>query len=60
MNLKIRVKQLGSRRDKVGETAFPVMNVPHTTRELINECVRTCVSAYNSRIKESGKQDDNR
>ncbi len=55
MNLKIRVKQLGSRRDKIGEILFPIENEPHTVRELIRECVTTCVTAHNKGINDSGK-----
>lgn len=55
MNLKVRVKQLGSRRDKTGEILFPVENEPHTVRELIMECVTTCVVSYNKRLADSGK-----
>jgi len=54
MNLKVRVKQIGSRRDKIGEILFPIENNPSTVRELIAECVRTCVNAFNNRIKSSG------
>lgn len=54
MDLKVRVKQLGSRRDKIGEILFPIENNPNTVRELIEECVKTSVNAFNSRIKNSG------
>lgn len=53
MNLKIRIKQLGSRRDKIGAIDFSVENIPHTTSELISECVSTCVAAYNNRIRQT-------
>lgn len=54
MNLKVRVKQLGSRREKIGEILFPLENNPSTVKELIRECVRTSVNAFNNRIKNSG------
>lgn len=54
MNIKVRVKQLGSRRDKIGEIIFPIENKPDTVRELIEACVRICVNTFNNRIKNSG------
>ena len=54
MNLRVRVKQLGSRRDKIREILFPVENNPTTVRELIGECVTTSVNAFNDRIKNNG------
>lgn len=54
MNLRVRVKQLGSRRDKIGEIMFPVENNPTTVRELIGECVTTSVNVFNDHLKNSG------
>ncbi|MDE7294199.1 MAG: hypothetical protein K2N72_07225 [Oscillospiraceae bacterium] len=51
MNIKVNVKQIGAKRDKISGEDFFIRGVPHTVGELITEAVRTCVEAYNSRVK---------
>lgn len=53
MNIKVRIKQIGSRRDRIGEVAFPIENKPLTVAMLITECVITFVGLYNGRINKS-------
>lgn len=53
MNIKVRIKQIGSRRDKVGEVPFPIENKPLTVAMLITECVTTFVGLHNDRINKS-------
>lgn len=51
MRVKITVKQLGKKRDKVSEADFVLTNVPHNVEELIQESVHTCVTEYNARVR---------
>ena len=51
MNIKITMKQLGKKRDKISEVDFHLENCPTTVEELIKESVHTCVSAYNERVR---------
>ena len=51
MNIKVNVKQIGAKRDKISGEDFFIRGVPNTVGELITEAVRTCVEAYNSRVK---------
>ena len=53
MNIKVRIKQIGSRRDKIGKVPFTIENRPGTVATLITECVTTLVSLHNDRIKKS-------
>lgn len=50
MNVKVNVKQLGKRRDKISGQDFYIRNVPGNVRELICEVVHTCVESYNERF----------
>ena len=51
MNIKITMKQLGKKRDKISEVDFAMENQPATVEELIKEAVHTCVTAYNKRVQ---------
>ncbi len=51
MTIKVNIKQLGSKRDKIAETDFHVDGNPATLRELIAEAVHTCVTDYNTRAE---------
>jgi len=51
MNIKITMKQLGKKRDKISEVDFHLENCPTTVEELIKEAVHTCVTAYNERVR---------
>lgn len=50
MNIKVNVKQIGAKRDKISGEDFYIRSVPHTVGELITEAVHTCVEAYNNRM----------
>lgn len=51
MNIKVNIKQLGSKRSKIAETDLHIDNAPETVRELITEAVHACVKAYNERVR---------
>lgn len=53
MNIKITIKQLGKKRDKIADANFWLENGPSTVRELIKEAVHTCVSEYNGGIEKN-------
>lgn len=50
MNLKVNLKQLGKKRNKISGQDFYIRNVPSDVRELICEAVHTCVESYNKRF----------
>ena len=52
MNIRITIKQLGKKRDKIADAKFLLEKRPATVRELIEEAVHTCVSEYNRNVKE--------
>ncbi len=51
MDIKVNIKQLGKKKNKIAEVPFSLQNTPHTVAELIIEAVRVCVGEYNSRVK---------
>ena len=51
MNIKINIKQLGKKRNKIAEQDFVLEHTPTTVHELICEAVHTCVMEYNQRVK---------
>lgn len=51
MNIKVTMKQLGKKRDKISEVDFKLECRPTTVEELIKEAVHTCVTAYNERVR---------
>lgn len=53
MNIKVRIKQIGSRRDKIGVVPFMIENRPDTVAELITECVTTLVALRSDRINKN-------
>lgn len=53
MHIKVTIKQLGKKRDKITDAKFWLENRPSTVRELITEAVCTCVREYNSNVKKS-------
>ncbi len=53
MNIRVHVKQLGSRRDKIVGVPFRLARAPQTVAELIAEAVRSCVAEYNARLEQS-------
>ncbi len=57
MNIKVNIKQLGKKKNKIAGVDFPLSCSPKTVRELIRECVRTCVSRYVERAEKSDTPD---
>ena len=57
MTIKVNIKQLGKKKNKIAGVAFPLEHEPRTVRELIRECVRTCVSRYVERAEKSDTPD---
>lgn len=51
MKIRVNVKQLGARRDKVSGVEFGLESEPHSVGELIREAVHTCVEQYNTRVR---------
>lgn len=51
MNIKVTMKQLGKKRNKISEVDFSLENRPSTVEELIKEAVHTCVAEYNERVR---------
>ena len=49
-DIKVNIKQLGKKKNKIADVPFPLQNTPHTVAELIIESVRVCVGEYNSRV----------
>ncbi len=54
MNISINIKQLGAKRDKVAGQPFHIERSPKTLRELIYECVYSCVQTYNDLLDSNG------
>lgn len=56
MTVKVNIKQLGKKRDRISGAPFVLEHVPETAEQLIREAVHTCVSQYNARVEagESG------
>ena len=57
MTIKVNIKQLGKKKNKIAGVAFPLEHEPRTVRELIRECVQTCVRQYNERAAKSDDPD---
>ena len=51
MNILVTLKQAGKRRDRITALPFPLEDTPSTVRELIVQCVHTCVTQYNERVR---------
>lgn len=51
MNLKVNIKQIGQRKQKVAPVNFALAEVPGTVRELIGLTVEKCVNEYNERVR---------
>lgn len=49
MQILVNMKQLGAKRDRFKAIPFPLQNPPATVRDLLTECVRTCVADFRSR-----------
>lgn len=51
MILKINLKQIGERKQKIAPVDFEYEPVPETVRELIIQTVTRCVEDYNARVR---------
>ncbi|WP_029231557.1 hypothetical protein [Butyrivibrio sp. VCB2006] len=51
MHILVNIKQIGKKKNKIDKMSFYLENKPQTVRDLITECVRTCVSDYNEQVK---------
>lgn len=51
MQIKVNIKQLGKKRDKISAVPFYLESTPKTVRELILLSVKTTVGEYNRRFE---------
>lgn len=51
MVLKINLKQIGERKQKIAPIDFEYNPIPKTVRELIIQTVTSCVNSYNERVR---------
>ena len=51
MILKINLKQIGERKQKIAPIDFEYAPTPKTVRELICQTVTSCVASYNERVR---------
>lgn len=51
MILKINLKQIGERKQKIAPVNFEYVPIPETVRELIVQTVTSCVNSYNERVR---------
>lgn len=51
MTLKVNIKQIGQRKQKVAPVDFELVKKPETVKELIEFTVEKCVSEYNERVR---------
>ena len=51
MTIKVNLKRLGSKRDKIRAADFHLAESPSTVSELITLSVQTCAEAYNQRVR---------
>ncbi len=51
MILKINLKQIGQRKQKIAPVDFEYSQTPKTLRELIVQTVTNCVDSYNERVR---------
>lgn len=51
MILKVNLKQIGARKQKIAPIDFEYHPVPKTVRELIIQTVTGCVDSYNERVR---------
>ena len=52
MTIRINIRQLGRKRDRIGAVPFGLPGRPATVRELIIAVARGCVGAYNERVRQ--------
>lgn len=51
MTVKVNLKQIGQRKQKIAPVDFELKSPPKTVRELIIQTVTACVSSYNQRVR---------
>lgn len=51
MIVKVNIKQIGQRKQKIAPVDFEYKTVPKTARELITATVTRCVEEYNERVR---------
>lgn len=51
MKVKVNLKQIGQRKQKIAPVDFEYPSPPKTVRELIKLTVEQCVNAYNERVR---------
>lgn len=51
MKVKVNLKQIGQRKQKIAPVDFEYSAPPKTVRELIQFTVEICVNAYNERVR---------
>lgn len=51
MNVKVNLKQIGQRKQKIAPVDFCYEKEPKTVRELISFTVEICVKSYNERVR---------
>jgi len=51
LNIKVNIKQLGSKRAKINGADFMLEHKPTDVQGLITEAVHTCVDEYNQRVR---------
>lgn len=51
MKVKVNLKQIGQRKQKIAPVDFEYPSPPKTVRELIKFTVEQCVNAYNERVR---------
>lgn len=51
MTVKVNLKQIGQRKQKIAPVDFELKSPPKTVRELIAQTVTACVSSYNQRVR---------
>ena len=61
MNIKVNIKEIGSKRAGISGEDFHLEGFPQTVKELIAGAVHTCVNDYNERVRagEDAKPLDN-
>lgn len=58
VNIKINIKQIGERKQKIAPISFEYDPVPHTVRDLIIQTVTICVNDFNKRVR-AGEENAN-
>lgn len=49
MQIGVKIKQLGKKRDKIGVVHFDIMHSTYTVKDFIGEIVAICVKSFNEK-----------